>query len=100
MLIIAGHIQINPDHVEKLMPAAVEMMAATHQEEGCQEYVFSEDPATPGRIMVFEVWDSDEALGAHFAAPHMAAFQAKMVDIDVQGRSLNKYDVASVESLG
>ena len=62
--------------MDQFMSAAVEMMKATHEEVGCLAYVFSRDEMTPGRVNVFEKWESDVALAAHFEAPHMAEWRA------------------------
>ena len=61
-------------------------MPAVHAEQGCIEY----GPATdaerigsfqtkfgPDSFVVLEKWDSPEALKAHAASPHMAAYGAK-----------------------
>jgi quinol monooxygenase YgiN len=59
-------------------------------EQGCIEYGAAVDaePAPPFQtrcgadtIMVVEKWDSMEALKAHAAAPHMAAYGAKVKDL-------------------
>ena len=61
-------------------------MPAVHAEKGCIEYGPAIDTPDMGRIqtqlgadtfMVIEKWESPEALKAHAAAPHMAAYAAK-----------------------
>jgi quinol monooxygenase YgiN len=65
-------------------------MPAVHAEQGCIEY----GPATdaegigkfqtqfgPDSFVVIEKWESPEALKAHAAAPHMAAYAAKTKDM-------------------
>lgn len=99
MLIIAGTITINPADVERFSGAAATMMAATHEEPGCHAYVFSEDVSTPGSIQVFEVWESAEALAAHFEMQHMTDFRAVLGDLDIQGRDISRYEVSSAEPM-
>ena len=59
-------------------------------EKGCIEYlpVVDAEPAPPFQtklgpdaFMVVEKWDSMEDLKAHAAAPHMAAYGAKVKDL-------------------
>jgi quinol monooxygenase YgiN len=38
-------------------------------ESGCISYTFSADLVEPGLIHVFEEWQSQDALDAHFKAP-------------------------------
>ncbi|MCX7384935.1 MAG: putative quinol monooxygenase [Alphaproteobacteria bacterium] len=62
-------------------------MPAVHAEKGCIEYQPVIDaagsPATfgPDSFVVVEKWASMEDLKAHGAAPHMAAYGAKVRDM-------------------
>lgn len=95
MLIIAGTIRIDPTKTDEAMASAVEMMKATHQEEGNLAYVFSLDPIEPGLIQLFEKWETEEALAAHSTSPHMATFRASMGSWGVQGADIKKYEISS-----
>ena len=66
MIIVTGTITLDPDKVDDLMAAALKAMAATREEEGNIDYVFSVDPETPGKVRILEQWESQEALDAHF----------------------------------
>jgi quinol monooxygenase YgiN len=58
-------------------------MPAVHAEDGCIEYGPAIDADFPGAkfgedsFVVIEKWASPEALKAHAASPHMAAYGAK-----------------------
>ena len=65
-------------------------MPAVHAEQGCLEYGPAVDadgmgsfqaPFGPDTLVVIEKWESKEALKAHAAAPHMAAYAAKTRDM-------------------
>ena len=65
-------------------------MPAVHAEKGCIEYGPAIDAEGMGGIqtklgsdtfVVVEKWDSIDALKAHAAAPHMAAYGAKTRDM-------------------
>jgi quinol monooxygenase YgiN len=65
-------------------------MPAVHAEKGCIEYGPAVDAEGVGRFqtpfgadtfVVLEKWESLEALGAHAASPHMAAYAAKTRDM-------------------
>jgi len=99
MLIVAGTINVDPAHVARLGEAATVMMAATMQEPGCLQYVFSVSVADPGSIQIFEAWESAEDLEEHFEMPHMAVFRAAMSEVTVIDRSLHRYEVASFEPM-
>ena len=62
MLIIAGSITTEDGHRDAFLTAVKPMVAATHTEPGCREYVFSPDPDDDNRLLVFEMWDDQDAL--------------------------------------
>lgn len=94
--VIAGWIDVDPERAADLLDAAVTMMAETRREPGNLEYCFSADPATPGRIRVFERWRSDADLRGHFDAPHMAIFQEALARAGVRDRDLARFHVSGV----
>jgi len=100
MLVIAGTVSIDPEKREAAVAAALEMMRETLKEAGCISYTFSGDLSDPGGFRIFEEWESQEALDAHFKAPHMAKFQAEMGGFGVRGMDVKRYEVASVGPIG
>jgi quinol monooxygenase YgiN len=99
MLVIAGTVSLDPAHRDAAIEAAREMMAATHEEPGCISYVFSAALDDPGEFRIFEEWQDQAALDAHFQMPHMAAFQAKLGGFGVRGMNVQRYEVSSVGPL-
>ena len=99
MLIVAGTITVDPDQVDELRDAATVMMAATLQETGCHQYVFSESLAAAGTIQIFEIWQSADELAAHFETPHMATFQRALQNLTVHSRELHRYEVANIAKM-
>ena len=74
---------------ENILMHARANLAAVRAEKGCIEYgpVLDADPALPFQaklgpdaFIVVEKWESMDALKAHAAAPHMAAFAGKTKD--------------------
>lgn len=100
MLVIAGTIRIDPDKQAEAIPAALEVMEATRAEAGCISYAFSASLGEPGLIHVFEEWESQEALDAHFGTPHMARFLQALGGFGIRSMELQRYEVASVGPLG
>lgn len=100
MLVVAGTIEIDPAKRDAAVAAALQMMQETQREPGCISYTFSADLADPGRFRIFEEWRDEAALHAHFAAPHMAAFQKAVAGLGVRRVAIQRYEVASVGPLG
>jgi quinol monooxygenase YgiN len=96
MIVIAGQIQLDPAKREPAIAAAREMMEETRKEEGCISYTFSADLDDPGRFRIFEEWQDDAALGAHFGSPHMARFQQAMGGFGIREMAVQRYEVSKV----
>jgi quinol monooxygenase YgiN len=100
MIVIAGHVVLDPAQREQAEAAAREMMCETRKEEGCISYTFSADLEQAGRFRIFEEWESDAALAAHFASPHMARFQQAVGGLAVREMKVQRYEVSQVAPLG
>ena len=100
MLVVAGHVRIDREKRAEASAAAVEVMSATRDEPGCISYTFSADLHDESLFHVFEEWEAQEALDAHFQTPHMAVFQGRLGALGVREMKIQKYAVASVGPLG
>lgn len=96
MLIVAGSITTEPGGRQLFLDAVQPMVAATLTEPGCREYTFSPDPSDADRIMLYELWDDQDALEGHFASEHMAAWQTVSADLPVSGADIKKYTISAV----
>lgn len=99
MIVISGTIPVKPEMKEEASQLALEMQKATLAEPGCQVYRFSFDVADPNTMCIFEVWESDAALGSHFKTEHMKKFQQNAPRLLAGKLSATKYTVSSSASL-
>ena len=96
MLIVAGSITTAPGERDTFLAAVVPMVTATRREPGCREYVFSPDPGDDDRVLLYELWDDQEALDGHFASDHMAAWIEARRTLDVVDADIKKYTISGV----
>ncbi|MEO2168084.1 MAG: putative quinol monooxygenase, partial [bacterium] len=61
MIIITGFIDFPPEDRHDVLEACSELQLATREQRGCLDYVWSADPAVPGRVYVFERWEDEAA---------------------------------------
>jgi quinol monooxygenase YgiN len=64
MLIIAGHLYVDPDERDKWVEAHYEIVKRARSQPGCIDLYFSADPVEQGRVNMFEQWESEERLEA------------------------------------
>ncbi|MFZ4410784.1 MAG: putative quinol monooxygenase [Paracraurococcus sp.] len=86
MIHVLAIITAKPGMREAILTEFRANMPAVHAEQGCIEYGPAIDAEGMGKIqtpfggdtfVVIEKWESLDALKAHGAAPHMAAYAAK-----------------------
>ena len=99
MIVISGTVAINPEKREEAVAAALEMSAASEAEDGCITYRLYADLEDPNLFRIFEVWEREDALAAHFETPHMAVFRKKLPDLVAGAMDVKRYDVEKVSDL-
>lgn len=68
MVIVGGWFEVDPNERDAFVAGRVEGMRRSRTEQGCIEYVVAPDPVDPGRVVLFERWESQADLDAHLAA--------------------------------
>ena len=99
MLIVAGTIAFDPTKQAAADAAFEKMRAATLGEPGCIEYQAYRDRSQPGVVFMFEQWQSQDALSAHFATAHMAEFGKAIGALGVMRMDVSKYEVTAQGSV-
>ena len=99
MIVVAGSIGIKPETRTEALKLALWMMEQTQAEEGCISYRFSSALEDQNTILVFEEWESDQQLKAHFQAPHMAEFNAQLKNLVAGRSSVKRYVVTEHAAL-
>lgn len=98
-VIIAGTVRVPAENLSAFRPHMQAMLEASRAEPGCTAYSYAEDVVEPGLIRVFEVWESQAALDAHFQTAHMAAWRSQWPSFGVSDRRLFAYEVAAQRPL-
>ena len=94
MVIVGGWFEVDPDARDAFVSERAEVMRRSRAERGCIEYVMASDPLEPGRVVLFERWESQADLDAHLGAmssapesdrPSVAPTAVSIVVYDVSG---------------
>ena len=65
-IIISGLIDLTPEKLEPALDAAQPLIEGARNEDGCLAYDWTIEPGHPGRMRVFELWQDEASLAAHF----------------------------------
>ncbi|GMU84216.1 MAG: hypothetical protein AMXMBFR47_40860 [Planctomycetota bacterium] len=74
-LTIVAVIRTQPQHVDRVKPELLKLVAATRTEAGCLQYDLHQDNSDPARFLFFERWKSRDLWQAHMQTPHLAAYR-------------------------
>jgi quinol monooxygenase YgiN len=94
MVIVAGQLFVNPVGREHYLVGCAEVVEQARRAPGCLDFAITADLIDPGRINIFERWQTQEAVksfrGSGPGEEQSAAILAA---------SVAEYDVADIRSL-
>jgi quinol monooxygenase YgiN len=64
MVIVAGHLMVEPDERERYLASCVAVVELARGTPGCLDFAISADLIDPGRINILERWESRSAVEA------------------------------------
>lgn len=96
-IVIAGEVDFPPENRDAALAGAKALIAAALGEPGCRHYAWSADPFDGGRVHVFEEWENEATLAAHFDAEPYRGMLGHLSSCTILGSSTRKYRVDAVE---
>jgi quinol monooxygenase YgiN len=64
MVIVGGHIVVDPEQRDAYLSGCAEVVRQARRTAGCLDFALSADVIEPGRVNVFERWESTAAVEA------------------------------------
>lgn len=64
MIIVAGHHHVTAEQRDGFLAGSAEVVRAARDADGCVDFALSADLVDPGRVNVFEQWESVDAVQA------------------------------------
>lgn len=93
MLIVAGSLYVDSEERDAYLADCVEVVRQARSAPGCVDFAISADLVEPGRINVYERWESDEQLRDFRGAGPSAEQQAA-----IRGAEVHRYLISGVEA--
>ena len=94
MVIVAGHITVDPEQRDSHLAGFMGVVEKARQADGCLEFAVAADLQDPGRVNLFELWESQAAVKAFRKRAPRNKHGAAMLS-----GSVAEYDVADVRPL-
>lgn len=98
-MIVAGWLTYAGDEktCAEIILGGAEHIASSRQEQGCIAYTWAVDPLEPGKIHVYEEWESEQALLGHFRDPSYLAMRSHLDQYELTGFGVLLYSASGVE---
>jgi quinol monooxygenase YgiN len=94
MVVVAGHLMVEPQQREAYLAGCVSVVEQARRTAGCLDFAVSADLLDPGRINVFERWESRAAVETFRGSGPADDQGAPMLSASVA-----EYDIADVRQL-
>lgn len=92
-ILISAQIDLDPAQRDEALRSARPHIEAALAEKGCIHYDWSACSMNPARVNVFEEWESEEALAAHFKDPAYAGMRDHIGKFGLTAAASRKYRV-------
>ena len=92
-VVIAGTVDVDPEAREQALRDAHPLIEEALAEPGCIAYAWTLDVFDPGRIHVFEEWESEQTLIDHLRAPSYLNMLAHLGKVGIRAAVTRKYRV-------
>lgn len=93
MLIIAGHLTVDPADRDAYVTDCARAVALARRAPGCLDYALTADTLDPSRINVYERWEDDDSLTAFRGSGPDDTTAARILAAEVR-----KYRVSATEA--
>ena len=96
-IVISGVLEFPPEVREEALTTAKPHIDGAYTEKGCIHYLWTADLNHPGRVVVYEEWESAEDLEAHLRDHWYDDMRAHLGKYNLLGAETNKYRVTLKE---
>ena len=91
--IIYAEIDVQDEKRAALLEALFPLIEKIRAQTGCVSYDWNMDSSNEGRINVYEEWEDETALTAHFAGDNFKAMGAKISEHGILGAKARKFSI-------
>jgi len=94
MVIVAGHITVDPEQRESYLAGCMSVVETARRADGCLDFAITADLLDPGRVNIFERWESQAAVETFRGSGPSNEQGAAMLSA-----SVTEYDIADARPL-
>lgn len=99
MIIVHGTFPVKPELREDALELMHKMAVASRTEFGCISYEFYVGLTDPNKLLLFQEWESVDALQGHFDTDHMEDFLKVLPEVLDGEVTTRRYEVRSSDEI-
>lgn len=99
MIIVHGTFPVKAELRDQAIDLMRDMAVASQAEDGCISYEFYVGLTDPNSLLLFQEWETVEALQSHFETTHMEVFLKQLPEVLDGEVSTRRYEVRSPAEL-
>ena len=81
MFVVWVELRVRADSLPAFLPLMIENAAASRREPGCVQFDVMCPEATPGLVLLYELYSDADAFAAHLKTPHFREFDAAVAEM-------------------
>jgi autoinducer 2-degrading protein len=81
MFVLVVNIRIKPENVDAFMKKALDNAREARKEPGCRQFDVLVDPNDRAKVMLYEIYDDEQAFETHQQTPHFKRYVAEAVPL-------------------
>ncbi len=93
MIVTCVHVHVNPEDCDRFIEATITNHRESVKEPGNLRFDLVREAEEPGRFMIYEAYESEEAAAAHKTTPHYLEWRDKVATWMVEPRKGVKYNI-------
>ncbi|MDZ7687037.1 MAG: putative quinol monooxygenase [Gammaproteobacteria bacterium] len=99
MIIVHGTFPVKPEYREDALEIMHKMAVSSRAEQGCISYEFYVGLSDPNKLLLFQEWESVDALQGHFDTEHMEDFLKVLPEVLDGEVTTRRYEVRSSDEV-
>jgi len=96
MIIVTGTLHARPDTLNEVLALSRQHVARSRAEPGCLEHGVAIDADDEMRLVFFERWADQAAIGAHLKVPASREFGKRVAGLVDQPPTLSMFDATAL----
>lgn len=96
MVIVSGHVTVEPHERESYLAGCVSIVERAREADGCLDVAITADLIDPGRVNIYERWESQAAVEAFRGGGPKPSDEQEAAMLSA---SVAEYDVADVRPI-